>query len=743
MRLRALKPGSAFSPPVLQRLSLKGIIPSGTHTMAANMGTGRRIPVMKMTDIEFDPKDFSVTGGPTIVTAGGEPQVAASIVQALLRASAAGDPEPLAAARRDLEQAIADQDKPVLLFLPGLDFTGLSLAKQIPTLTKDFEVRYLAASFEDRTGFSGLADVVKMAIENEYSTTGRRTYLVGESTGGVLALTVALKEAKPPAGLAGLALINPATSVTRSWPSQLQPLVDAISALPPGVSDATYAAIATPIFAYISSDPLQIFASFEDDALPEPLRAGVAAGRLARSLPELLKGVLGSTSSSMPLPTLAFRLAMLVQAAKKAEELKLSKLTLPVQVFASSEDKALPSVSEGRRLVRALPNAGLTVLQDSGHTPLLEVRVRFAELLRKSRLTERAPVDKKDYVNDFKMPSAEEFAQASERLSQVRKLTSPVFFSTDSDGRRVAGLSGLPSLPVAGDKSQTSVEGQSSEHTPPVLFVGNHQLYGFLDIPLIPEEIYKQTGVLVRALVHPVIFAGRRSDEFDFNNPETLVGETTGAGPVTNSPMAGGLVDYEKFGGVPAAPRTLFKLLSKGENTLLYPGGVREAFKSTKQGEMYKLFWPPASETSDFARLAARFGATIVPVAAIGGEDAYEMFLDADELLRIPYFGELAAENAKSMPVARPGERFVSPVTAPKVPGRFYFLFGRPIDTRGVDASDKEACAALYTEARNELEKSLKYLLEKRKEDPWEQMLPRVAFEASTNWARQAPTFTP
>ena len=64
------------------------------------------------------------------------------------------------------------------------------------------------------------------------------------------------------------------------------------------------------------------------------------------------------------------------------------------------------------------------------------------------------------------------------------------------------------------------------------------------------------------------------------------------------------LVDLEQFGAVPVNPRALFKLLSRGESTLLYPGGVREAFKSTKKGETYKLFWPPASEGSDFARVA-------------------------------------------------------------------------------------------------------------------------------------------
>ena len=90
---------------------------------------------------------------------------------------------------------------------------------------------------------------------------------------------------------------------------------------------------------------------------------------------------------------------------------------------------------------------------------------------------------------------------------------------------------------------------------------------------------------------------------------------------------------------------------------------------------------------------------------------------------------------------AEPITCFVSPVSLPKVPGRFYFLFGSPISTAGVDPTDKEACAALYQQVRAELEASLSYLLEQRKRDPYEQLLPRAAVEASWNFTRQVPTF--
>ena len=69
-------------------------------------------------------------------------------------------------------------------------------------------------------------------------------------------------------------------------------------------------------------------------------------------------------------------------------------------------------------------------------------------------------------------------------------------------------------------------------------------------------------------------------------------GASRGAEPVAESMGGGpGGIDFPAFGAVPVSPRALFKLLKRGEPTLLYPGGVREAFKSTKKGEGYKLFW--------------------------------------------------------------------------------------------------------------------------------------------------------
>ena len=170
-------------------------------------------------------------------------------------------------------------ERPVLLYLPGIEGTGYSLSRQTEELSSDFNVKWLTVPADDRTPFDSLVQFVRDAIEAESSPGG--VYVVGESFGGVLALNVALgSTARPPKNLKGLVLINPATSVTESWPSTLPPLLKALEALPEGLSDAAYLALATPTFAAISGDPIRLMSRRGDEKLRPPERAAVMVGRM-------------------------------------------------------------------------------------------------------------------------------------------------------------------------------------------------------------------------------------------------------------------------------------------------------------------------------------------------------------------------------------------------------------------------------------------------------------------------------
>lgn len=58
-------------------------------------------------------------------------------------------------------------------------------------------------------------------------------------------------------------------------------------------------------------------------------------------------------------------------------------------------------------------------------------------------------------------------------------------------------------------------------------------------------------------------------------------------------------------------------------------------------------------------RLAARFGAIIVPFAAVGGDDAYDIALEVDEVLENPVLGPLARWGAQMIDSTVPAKDLV------------------------------------------------------------------------------------
>ncbi|KAI3971846.1 hypothetical protein MKW92_028593, partial [Papaver armeniacum] len=182
-------------------------------------------------------------------------------------------------------------------------------------------------------------------------------------------------------------------------------------------------------------------------------------------------------------------------------------------------------------------------------------------------------------------------------------------------------------------------------------------------------------------LVHPVLFSP---------NNETSLNEFS-------------FCDFISIlGAVHVSPRNLYRLLSNNSFILLYPGGAREALHC--KGEECKCFWPDRPE---FVKMAAKFGATIIPFGVVGEDDITQ--------------GEVAKQDM-----------FVPGVLA-KIPGRFYYLFGKPIETKGMEEEmkDKDNANAMY----------LKIKSEKREKDPYRGIVERTIYKAMKAPTIQVPTF--
>jgi 1-acyl-sn-glycerol-3-phosphate acyltransferase len=227
----------------------------------------------------------------------------------------------------------------------------------------------------------------------------------------------------------------------------------------------------------------------------------------------------------------------------------------------------------------------------------------------------------------------------------------------------------------------------------PVLFAGNHTLWGVLDIPIMTMGLYQETGIYVRSL-------GDRAHS---------------AIPLWRDLLTA-------FGVVEGTPENCRALMRAGESVLVFPGGAREVFK--RRGEAYRLLW---KSRIGFARLAIEHGYPIVPFSAVGAEECYEILFDGDDLLRIPLLGALVERWNPRRDVIPPLVRGIGPTALPR-PQRFYFRFGTPIETDSLARRhlDDAVSFELRERVRAAVEDGIARLLEERRRDPDRDLLSRV-----------------
>nr|XP_043631558.1 acyltransferase-like protein At1g54570, chloroplastic [Erigeron canadensis] len=575
-------------------------------------------------------------------------------------------------------------DSPVLLFLPGMDGLGLGLILHQKALRKVFEVRCLHIPVYDRTPFEDIVTFVGETLRYEHALfPSRPIYLVGDSFGGCLALAVAAHN--PTIDLVVI-LSNPATSFDRT---QLQPVLPVLELIPESLTVTIPYLLST-----VMGDPIKMATvNAESSRFPD-------LEKLSNNLTSLLPRLQG-LSDIIPKPTLSWKLKLLKSAAAYANS-RLHAVKAEVLVLASGKDNMLPSRDEAERLSKELRNCKICYYKDNGHTLLLEDGINLLTVI-KGKLKYRRSW-KHDFVKDYLPPSMSEYRSALEGHGWFQFATSPVMFSTLEDGRIVRGLSGVPD------------DG-------PVLLVGYHNLLGLELAPLILGFL-REKNVIVRGIAHPELFTNSSTNnEFSYFDMMKV------------------------FGALPVTPSNLFKLFSSKSFSLLYPGGAREALH--RKGEEYKLFWPDQPE---FVRMAAKFGATIVPFGAVGEDDLAELVLDYDDVMKIPVLNDyIRKQNEEGIRLRTEMEGevanqdFYLPGLLPKLPGRFYYKFGKPIRTEGREKllKDRENAREVYLEIKSEVENSLAYLIKKREEDPYRGVVNRILNQPFSTPVNQVPSFEP
>lgn len=260
-------------------------------------------------------------------------------------------------------------------------------------------------------------------------------------------------------------------------------------------------------------------------------------------------------------------------------------------------------------------------------------------------------------------PSKAELEALGALLAPWRALTEPVFI-------------GLEHIPQTG----------------PVVLVGNHTIFGLLDLPLMIDGIRRGRDRHVRGLAEHAHFAV----------------------PAWRDLLM-------RFGAVRGTRENCRLLLAGGEAVLVYPGGGREVAK--RKGEAYHLIW---KQRLGFARMAIEAGCPIVPFAAVGAEEAYDILIDAESALLSPIRG-LVERVGGRWELAWPLARGLGPTPFPR-PERFYFGFGEPIPTTPWAGrhGDQRALRAVRHRTRAAVEAQIALLRSAREADPDRDLLARV-----------------
>ena len=158
-----------------------------------------------------------------------------------------------------------------------------------------------------------------------------------------------------------------------------------------------------------------------------------------------------------------------------------------------------------------------------------------------------------------------------------------------------------------------------------------------------------------------------------------------------------------KTGNVLAHPDNARLLLEQGELVGVFPEGVRGAAKAYRERYQVKRFG-----RGGFVQVAIRTGATIVPVAVVGGEEVHPVVFE------VPAIGRLL--GVPTLPIT-PTFPLLGLGGLVPLPSKWLIAFGPPIDTRalGPDAADDQGLVLdIAEEVRSWIQERINDLLGRR-----------------------------
>ncbi|XP_059067699.1 phytyl ester synthase 2, chloroplastic [Cryptomeria japonica] len=341
---------------------------------------------------------------------------------------------------------------PLFVYAPGMDCTGRGIRKQLSSLcSAGYDVRCIYIPHTDRSSWNEIVDTLVPLLEGEcrYKAQNRHVTLMGESFGAVLALRIACAAPKLSSRMI---VINSATNLKFS-----NPFVSAFA--------RTGLLVTLPNYIYTLSQHVGLALMVKYDLVSN---RGI--------------GDIGPPIDSLPADCAAWRFSMLNDDAGLSED-DIRSIDIPTIVIVSAEDYVLSSLAEGARLQNLLENAKRVTLPQSGHAALLEDSIDLVAIMQ---------------ANGFHTPNASispTFQKDEVFLRRKKAVQDEVL---DEMGYIVAPWRFLTSPLISGEEN---LPNPCLQPRRPVLFVGNHTLFGAYDTPILLYELFLR-GFHARGLAH-------------------------------------------------------------------------------------------------------------------------------------------------------------------------------------------------------------------------------------------------
>ncbi|KAH9310436.1 hypothetical protein KI387_025471, partial [Taxus chinensis] len=314
-----------------------------------------------------------------------------------------------------------------------------------------YDVRCIYIPSTDRSSWNQIVEMLIPLLEEEcqYKGQNRHITLIGESFGAVLALRIACAAPKL---ISRMIMINSSSNLKFS-----NPLVSVF---------AQTGLLATlPDTIYTVSKGVAVALMVKYDLVSK------------RGVEDILPPI-----DLLPADCAAWRLSLLNDDAGLSEDV-IQSICIPTLVIASAEDHVLSSLAEGARLQNLLQHAKRVILPKSGHAVLLEDSIDLVAIMQ---------------ANGFHIPNFSISCMFQQDGFFLRKRAVPDEV-LDEMGYILAPWRFLTSPLISGEEN---LPNPCVEPGRPVLFVGNHTLFGGYDTPILLYELFLR-GFHARGLAHP------------------------------------------------------------------------------------------------------------------------------------------------------------------------------------------------------------------------------------------------